>query len=462
MKKVFFFCGILALALSSCLGDSENNVEYYQDTGLVSFTLGSMKQTFHTKSSTGEDSTYTKNVDGSTYAFTIDQQLGLVYNVDSLPVNTNVARVLCMITTKNLGTPIFSLRTKDGLRDSLVGYSSTDSVDFTKPRELRVYNQPASSYRTYVIEVRVHQQSGNEFQWQKIATGKTSDFAGMQRLRMVSVNGKTFVLGLSADGTRTKMFDIADCIANTGEAREFGPTAIDNVVVRGSELLLLDGTTLWHTAKNSEGTWSWTDGNCNTTDLDRLVGASSTEIYARSKSGWLLVSTDGGQTWKEENLDSSAELLPTENISCTVHTLRTNDDVERVMLVGTRPDKDYAVVWMKIIDEDTPANEQWMLVADGSKTTFALPKSQSLCVAAYGEKEIALGAGNGALAPILLSSDGGLSWQRDDAHIWSTEAVCTGSFAATVDEDNFVWVVMGGSGQVWRGRLNSMGWKNKR
>ena len=26
------------------------------------------------------------------------------------------------------------------------------------------------------------------------------------------------------------------------------------------------------------------------------------------------------------------------------------------------------------------------------------------------------------------------------------------------DDDNFIWVVCGGTGQVWRGRLNRMGW----
>ena len=28
----------------------------------------------------------------------------------------------------------------------------------------------------------------------------------------------------------------------------------------------------------------------------------------------------------------------------------------------------------------------------------------------------------------------------------------------TVDENQYLWIVCGGSGQVWRGRLSQLGW----
>ena len=168
MNKVFYLLVLSVLTLSSCLnGDDEEQV-YYYDTALTAFKLGSLSRTMHTTSSTGKDSTYTTTVAGSAFAFTIDQQKGLVYNVDSLPIGTDVSKVVFTATTKNSGSFVLNLRTKDGLRDSLTVYSGTDSIDFTKPLECRVYNQSGTAYRKYTVDVRVHQQNGNIFRWKQV------------------------------------------------------------------------------------------------------------------------------------------------------------------------------------------------------------------------------------------------------------------------------------------------------
>lgn len=165
MNKSLWLSALLLLALSSCLQSNDEEPVYYHDTALTSFKLGTLNRTMHTTSSTGEDSTYTTTVTGGTYDFTIDQQQGLVYNVDSLPMGTNVSKVLFTATTKNSGSLVLNVRTKDGLRDSLKVYSTTDSIDFTKPVEFRVYNQSGTAYRKYMVELRVHQQNGNDFHW---------------------------------------------------------------------------------------------------------------------------------------------------------------------------------------------------------------------------------------------------------------------------------------------------------
>ena len=150
MNKSLWLSALLLLALSSCLksNDDEEQV-YYHDTALTSFKLGTLKRILHTTSSSGEDSTYSSTVLGAAYAFTIDQQKGLVYNVDSLPVGTDVSKVIFTASTKNSGSLVLNLRTKDGQRDSLKVYSTTDSIDFTNPVEFRVYNQSGTTYRKY-------------------------------------------------------------------------------------------------------------------------------------------------------------------------------------------------------------------------------------------------------------------------------------------------------------------------
>lgn len=96
------------LMLSSCLGTDENTIVYYNDTALTSFSLGTVKLINHTTASDGSDSTYTTTYTPSSNLFYIDQQQGLVYNPDSLPVNTNVEAVLATINTKRAVSPYSS------------------------------------------------------------------------------------------------------------------------------------------------------------------------------------------------------------------------------------------------------------------------------------------------------------------------------------------------------------------
>lgn len=171
--------------LSSCLKDDDTEAVYYDDTAVTAFTLGTVKRTLHTTSSTGEDSTYTASVTGSRYAFSIDQQQGLIYNVDSLPAGCDLSSVLATISTKNSGTVVLNLKTSDGQKDSLVLYSSTDSLDLSKPLELWAFNHSGTAYRRYTVDARVHQQEGDAFVWTAMTLGDGEKDQLLDRLATV-------------------------------------------------------------------------------------------------------------------------------------------------------------------------------------------------------------------------------------------------------------------------------------
>ena len=467
MKNRLMTLGLLLsvlTVLTACLGEDDTETVTYNDTAITAFSLGTLTRTMHTTSSTGEDSTYTASVKGSNYAFSIDQQRGLIYNTDSLPVGTNVKRVLCTISTKNSGIAILNLRTHNGQKDSLVTYSSTDSVDFTNPLEVRVFANSGIAYRKYTVTVNVHQQDGEEFCWTKVLDQELN-FANTERMRMLSAGDNPYIFLRATNGS-TVMMDLKQRIADVQQESEssgalsLSASAFDNAVTNGNMLYVLEKETGKLHCINAS-THETLEG-CDTAAIDRLVGASSKEIYALSKQGTLLVSTDNCQSWAEESLDSDAELLPAQNISCTVHTLRTNNNMERVELIGSVPGKAYAVVWMKVVDRDVPGSGKWMLVADGTATKNALPVGQAQSVLVYADQDFAFGYnGEGALGDILLSSDGGINWQADDAYVWPADAEGQGVLAAAADDSNYLWVVLGGTGQVWRCRLNRLGWDVK-
>lgn len=469
-KLIALGMGLLLLGgMSSCLKDNETEVVTYDDTAVTAFSLGTLTRTMHTTSSKGEDSTYVVNVTGTKYPFSIDQQRGLIYNADSLPVGTKVDRVVCTLSTKNSGTAVFNLRTKDGTLDSLVVYSNTDSIDLSKPTELRVYAMSGRAYRKYTVQVNVHEEEADEFRWTK-ALDNELNFAKTPQLRLLSVGERPYVL-FTADNGSTMLADlrqhIADATSDTGVMQILSPSAFDNAVSNGNTLYVLEkeGCKLHAIGTDGLGNETHVDHEgCDTSVVDRLGGASAKEIYALSKQGTLIVSTDGCRSWQEESLDSDADLLPTENINCTLHRLRTNDTMERVLLVGTQPGKDYALVWMKIADETQPGAGRWMLLADGTKGEgdYRLPSKESLSIVGYDDKDMGLGmSADGTLAAILLSADGGINWKSSATYAWPEGLSGKGWLAACADKSGTLWVVLGETGQVWRGRLNRLGWETK-
>lgn len=169
MKRYF---GLLTAALAtlllcaSCLGgDDDNSTVTYNDAAITAFTLGTLDQFLHTTSSEGEDSVYTVQINCSSYKFTIDPEEKRIFNPDSLPLGTDVEHVLCSVSTYNSGGILY-----EGINnpDSLIYYESTDSIDFSQPRKVRVYGYHTTEYTTYTIQVNVHQQEGSDFVWCKM------------------------------------------------------------------------------------------------------------------------------------------------------------------------------------------------------------------------------------------------------------------------------------------------------
>ena len=95
---------------------------------------------------------------------------------------------------------------------------------------------------------------------------------------------------------------------------------------------------------------------------------------------------------------------------------------------------------------------------------------QNLCVVPYDDGFQALGGRSmdgtyEAMDSIRHSSDHGISWKtydNDDMNVDKAiqNAAKTAQYiTATVDEKNFLWIVI--DNQVWRGRINRLGFLRK-
>lgn len=461
--KISHFILLLSatFVLSSCLKDNETDINYYNDAAITAFSIGNLKRPVHAKTTAGKDTVYTVKVTGSAYKFNIDQLNNIIYNADSLPYKTDVSRVVCKISSKNSGL-ISQISVNN---DSAKLYQEEDSIDFTKPRTFIVNSTDGTASRKYLIKVNVHTELADSFQWHRMP--QNSDFAGMKAMRALYNNGEMFLFG--TEGTVTSVYSSTDGNSWQNLTPDinmvFDKDAYGNITVMEGYIYMLTSKTLLRTQNGRN--WEIV----GLTELTKLIGASTSELYGMNAEGIIMSSKDNGKTWKEDITDEDKSLLPTEDISCICRPSAANKDIESVMIVGNRnldkyPNDAYATAWNKVIDRSkSETGNGWAYVRTHSGNKFVAPRIQNFTVIPYAGGALAFG-GDGiggckatAFGKMYFCEDGGITWKEDKRFAMPKgfESSNT-SFAAAVDDKNVIWIICGESGQVWRGRLNRLGW----
>uniref|UniRef100_A0AB33J0U7 Exo-alpha-sialidase n=1 Tax=Prevotella sp. GTC17254 TaxID=3236794 RepID=A0AB33J0U7_9BACT len=472
MKGKLLSTAVLLLSaislLSSCLGNNDENTTYYGETAITSFKLGTLKRTIHTKTASGKDSVYTATLEGSNYPFYIDQINHRIYNPDSLPKGVDVRRVACTIAAKSGGVILL----KDNDSDSLFYYNTADSIDFRQPREFRVMsavNNSETAMRSYTIQVNVHKEVADTFVWKNPAINN-AQIAALTAMRGYALGGFVYVVGNKGAGVevyRTAESDGATwsaVVPNVALAVE----AYKNIAVQGNTAYLLNGGTIY----TSTDFKTWVKGASATT-IKQLLGFGTKKLYAVTVAGGLAASADNGATWTDEKLDNEPTLLPTEDVNFICKRGTASDPIDYLTIIGSRSDAyatdSTAMVWGKVEELSADAKtSSWAYypIARGDK--YKAPRLQGLQAVQYGNGIRAIGgAGRGAgkqkaFANVFTSVDGGLHWPKD-----ATIAMPTGfsssetSFALVVDSQNRLWIICGGTGQVWKGLLSDLAWKKE-
>lgn len=461
MKRYFvLLCAVLTMLLlpTSCLkGNDDNEAKIYNDMAVSHFYIGTMKRYVPTETGGTKRTT----VDGSTYTFHIDQQQRRIFNTDSLPVGTDITKVPCTITAyNNGGLYLEDLEDKDALEI----YSSSDSIDFSVPRKLRVYAYGTANYSTYTITLNVHKEDGDVFRWTNM--GAPDGLKNLTAVRLLTLNdeqlvlagqqGNTTLIFSSEDGkswqqrfTTVNMALSADAYANTLCYDGFLYTLSNGMLLRSNDLQQ------WETVNAESGT----------TGLKRLVAAGTTEMYAYDDINQILVSQDGGYTWEWELMDTSTELLPTEDVTYICYQYSNLKQTDYVLLAGSRNVADFPQdkalqMWHKIVDYSEMGMPSWwsyMEWAENNTNKF-LPRMAGLSIVKYDDRLLAVGYLDGSLS-VYESLDSGLVWQESSSYSLPAEMDKSIPVSVCSDGDGFIWLVQASTGQVWRGRLNRMGWK---
>lgn len=453
MKRKFFaFIALITatLSLSSCLSsDDDLNVEYTHDTAITAFSLGTLDQWGKTKDGT-KDSLYKAVVAGANYKFYIDQATRQIYNVDSLPCGVRDTAILATISSKN-SSPILLMDINK--TDSVAGYySSSDSINFSKPRRIRVYSSDYSAYAEYEVTVNVHKELPYEFKWHELAQNN-SQLAAFSDLKAVACGDDIYVFGKTAEGTKVLKSAINDGSAWSSITMNVGLSsdAYQSAVALDGKLYISDAGKVYASA--DAATWKLVSENA---DIKQLIGASSKYLYAYTATG-ISVSKDKGASWEQEKLDTDADYLPKQNISMNVAGVLSAKEVENVMLLGTRDKalKDtVATTWLRTVDY---ANEdgQWNYLEIENNKSGKMPWLDQVITCAADTGFVALGS-NGKW---YKSQNAGLTWKQDAMVVLPAKFATEGRFAFCRDNQHYYWIIR--NGYVWRGRFNIDGWSKK-
>ena len=452
---------VAPLAFTSCM-DDDDEVDYSEGCYISSFSLGSLHRKIYGTTSEGEDSIYTTTFSGSTFVMSINQRNLTIENLDSLPIRTQLDKVTTSAVFE--GALVWRKADISNLEDTTwTTYNSSDSLDLTEPIHLRVFSVTGLSSRTYTLKVNVHQQRGDSTTWDSLGT--VAAMKGMQARKTIVWDGKIVVLGQNTEDALTY---IEHPIGTQGEwiARPTTGTTnanIGTIQTQGDHLYMstADGQVI-----ESTNGIEWTTSAYPALSGLRLVAASEAYLYALA-NGYLYRS-NGGE-WELETLDDEASLLPSLQIGSVYYAMKNGRP--RLMLIGARGSDDTkATIWVKSWETGAEERTAWMYYTPNQADKYRLPMLESLCVVPYDDGLQALGGKSpdgryAAMDSIFHSQDHGITWKAYEDNDMDVDprlhTVAQGAqhIVATVDEEHFLWVFV--DDQVWRGRINRLGFVRK-
>ncbi|MBQ2123204.1 MAG: hypothetical protein II200_04340 [Bacteroidaceae bacterium] len=439
MKKIFTYWLIGLMCLSgfvACDKDPVTTFDVSRSACVVSnVVMGSIPCVHHIKASDGSDSAIVVNVIGANYPMTIDHYAGRIFNVDSLPYGTDVSKV-SFLTLSSSGT--LAIRTLSQEGDTL--FIPSDSTDFRTPRLVTVYAYDGISSRKYNMEVRVHQEDGDSFVWNRVCSGVESlrgaSFSG------ALVHGDELMVYANKQGLpvllRAAKTDVAGWTETALSAPIASPVVFEEqfyAVSNGEVVASADGVA-----------WTAVAG----APADVLALAKVADFMVATAQGGFYKSVDG-ITWVLESVDER-QFLPTSNVAMAALTAKSNSSYVDVYAVGDGNAE--PVVWKHNVDLTGDAAYDWIYYPNSYKNPHPCPTLTMRQLFSYDGVLLQVGHNESGEMLFYCSHDEGRTWKKQ--HIPALTNVY-GEGIAVIDAEHWVWVVTS-EGMLLRGRFKRLGW----
>lgn len=241
---------MVSFVITSCL-DDDNNIEYSPDATIHAFSLDTIGY-------------------GITYKFTIDQQKGEIYNVDSLPVHADTIIDKILIKTLTTASGIVTMKDKND-QDSTININ--DSIDLREPLKIKVWSTEAfatnppdiTKTKDYTISVRVHKHDPDSLKWKYV--GK-ADNNITKAQRSIIFNSNIFTYTII--GNELKVYQ--NPIDNPNNWTPSSVTGIDASIKSIPTSIIIFKNKIYATFRNESGTtYAYTSENGITWEESALI-----------------------------------------------------------------------------------------------------------------------------------------------------------------------------------------------
>ena len=375
--------------------DSDDNYEFSSDATIHAFGI----DTIH----------------GKHYKFTIDQLNRLIYNRDSLPVGSDTIIDRILIDTMTVTGWITSGSPTDTV------FVISDSVDLRPAMNndagmlFKAHAADGVTVREYKLKVNVHLQDPDSLVW-----------TDMQKRGNVFSN-----------------------TINSGQQK---------AVVLGDELFVYTSNTTAYKTSTAPDKYNWSKVNVSNLPSDvKLTSAVeyNSALYMVTESKRVFSSTNGA-AWTEVTTLG-------DNVVTSVRT-STGNGVEKVVLAGMPlANEKETTPWFSL------DGKGWASLANTMYDTYC-PGMDNPAIMYYGGMFYCFGGELDA----IYSSITGIAWSKTETKfLLPQEFKGKGAYSiiveptkdktvAPADKRDFIWVIFGGNGtknEVWRGRLNRLGFE---
>lgn len=447
-----------AFMITSCLDDNEDETVYSSNSSITAFSIENI-ETKYTAEVNGKDTTLTATVIGKNYPFVIDQGQRLIYNVDSLPVGTDVKKVVVNITADTPGIVIVA-------EDKDTVWVSTDSLNFEKPVKFKVMAYSGVFGPTYTASINVHKQVPDSLQWTQI----NSNFAGNEVKEQKAVTMDDLIYVFTRQDTK-----VAITTTNINDGRNWTPLQtidVDNAdyssaMAWGSRLYILANNELYASTNGTEWSKVNTDAKFNKL-IANVHTKDNQKLYAINTENHFMESEDG-TTWKVNEVVPLT--FPQTHLSYAAYPLVTNTSIDRLTIMGDNSiaTDTTTIVWTKLTTETNWAD--YPVTENGS---HYCPKLENIGMIYYNELLYAFGGPGksynkdiAAFSRFYYSKDQGVTWNPVSKYVFFPESFtdlynqANGNYSYIVDKNNFLWIIWSKTGEVWRGRINKLGFDKK-
>jgi len=419
---------LVMMIATSCLKSENDTIYYGVDTSVRAFSIDT--------------------INGKKYKFSIDNLNSLIYNQDSLPYLSDTLMSNFLVDTFTVAGYVAH---NDSLFSAPVYTDLRGAINGKGEIVFKVYAIDQVTTRNFKLNVNIHKQDPDSLVWKQMGgIPQQLQRANMgSKVKAVTTGDALYIYDYSnlqnIKVYSTFTYDPTNYIWNEQSVRGLTTNAKMSDIVSFNEKLYV-ATEEGDVYYTSDGA-SWQKDESLSGNIGALIASSSVSLMGISEG-------NEGKSFCYTDIDASAwtlgekvpESFPTENISYSAQT--TSTGVEKVTLVGMPLSNDTELVpWFTFLGDG------W---AELNTESMYCPVIENASLMYCDNYFYIFGSG----LDVVYTSISGLVWKKvTSKFMLPKEMSGQQNYAMAIDADQFIWIVISenGANQVWRGRINKLG-----